>query len=385
MAYCRNVSGPSGVRNFYDKGVLSQTSTFTYPFSMTECVYTSVSNNPKGNNLFYMGRFSNSGSKINGTNGSTLTTYYEFVDAPTPLYNFNAVGVEEPLPNDLASRLFAQANPYRANILVPAFLAELKDLPKMLYDLGRLKLNKKPLYHSASQMAQDWVSYNFGWAPLIGDLVKLADFHLQTQKREKDFDKLYSGSGLARRIALESNQVRVINQAITLPQPWNESIPVRGPITRDIWGLVRYKPALTSDKTPMARPSPKQLRRILAGLNADGMTASAWELVPWSWFIDYFYDVGSFLQANAGKRYLTIERACIMIHTRIEYTHESKVKADAFGRRLTLSPGRAYKESKRRQIVFPPALPQAHLPVLSGKQLSILGSLAFMRSNNLKR
>lgn len=355
---------------------------------MQECVFTSVSTNPGGNNPFEMGRFSNSGSKLNGVFGNYVDTYYEFTDCPTELYNFTATGVTEPLPDDLVGRLFSQANPYRANILVPAFLAELRDLPKLLYDLGRLKLNKKPIYHlnsTAKQMAQDWVSYNFGWAPLIGDLVKLADFHLDAQKREKDFDKLYSGSGLARTVGLGGGPVRQHNTAISLIDPINVSIPVKGTVTREIKGFVRYKPALGPGKTPMARPSPKQLRRILSGLTFDGVTASAWELVPWSWFIDYFYDVGTFLQANAGRRYLDIERACITVHTQVAYEHSAGVYEDPLGRTVTLSPGRAFKETKLRFPVYPPSLPQAHLPVLSGKQLSILGSLAFMRSNNLRR
>jgi len=152
-----------------------------------------------------------------------------------------------------------------------------------------------------------------------------------------------------------------------------------------VWGVVRYRPALASPDSPTRRPAPPELRRILSGLTRDGVTASAWELLPWSWLIDYVYDIGGTLKANSGMRFLTVERACIMVHTTCHMSHPADSKSDAYGRTVTISPGTiTYEWKTRTPVLGPSILPQPHVPELSGSQLSILGSLAFLRSRGLK-
>lgn len=346
--------------------------------------------NPGGNNQLYLQRIKYSGSIMSGKYGTGPVSQWNYQEWPSRFYEMSASNITPPNPdlstNGLTNALFAASNPYRANILVPAFLAELRELPKLLYDLGRLKLNKRPIFNSPSDLAKAWVGANFGWAPLLGDLQKLADFHLQTAKRQKEFDQLYSSAGLVKRVNLGTKS----GASGSFDAYWGGAFsfgPLTGsaPCISKVWGVVRYRPALAPDDSPMRRPSPPELRRILSGLTRDGVTASAWELIPWSWLIDYVYDVSGALKANSGMRFLNVDRACICIHAECSMTHPADSKTDAYGRTLKVSPGTLKYEWKTRVPVYQPSIfPQPHVPELSGSQLSILGSLAFLRSRGLK-
>jgi hypothetical protein len=344
--------------------------------------------NPKGNNPFFLDRLTISGSVETGRYGAKINDFDVYNSVPSAFYRST---VQSPptfvaAPTAFVNALFAKANPYRANILLPAFLAELRELPKMIYDLGRLKKNQRPIFHGPADLAKAWVGANFGWAPLVGDLMKIADFHLQTAKREKEFDRLYSSAGLVRRVKLGNS----FSGGGSMTFSWgsyqfSRSLLATGSTQVETWGVVRYRPSRSSSGAPTRRPAPTELRRMLSGLTTDGAIASAWELLPWSWFIDYVYDVGTFLEANAGKRNLTVERACIMQHATCKMNHPGDAASDPHGRTAKLSPGtRTYEWKTRTPVAGPSALPQPHMPELSGVQLSILGSLTFLRSRGLK-
>lgn len=345
--------------------------------------------NPGGNNPWRLERQYTRDSRVNGAFGTGAGDYVSCVNHISSFYSWAPSQMPSPDwdPSVLTTRLFRAANPYRSSILLPAFLLELRDLPKMIYDLGRIKLNRKPLFHSANDIAKQWVNVNFGWAPLISDLNKLADFATNTLKREEEFDRLYSSAGLVRRVKFGLQPTRGSRTGTAY---WGNrdsgSMPVSitGTGTTEAWGVVRYRPARSASGAPVRRPDKTDLRRILRGMDSDGAIQSAWELLPWSWLIDYVYDVGGFLEANAGRRYLNVERACIMAHTKWTYSHPGDSVTDDFGRILTLTGGSREYEVKLRAPVSSPSLPTPHVPLLSGTQLSILGSLSVMRSRGLR-
>jgi len=364
---------------------------FPSPIKIRSKGYESVDSNGGnygGNNPFFLHRTRSEGSIQSGRYGDRYG-YSQYFDVPSALYSVSFTPEPPDVDNaQFTNRLFAAANPYRANILLPAFLAELRELPKLLHDLGRLKLNRKPIFHNPADLAKAWVGANFGWQPLIGDLVKLADFHLATEKRQEEFDRLYSSSGLVRRIKLRN--VTTGSRGFNFTWGENQNIPSSSVTTTGMrettsWGVVRYRPARAENGAPVRRPAPVELRRALAGLTIDGVTQSAWELVPWSWLIDYVYDVGGWLAARSSRRFLELERACIMTHVVDTITHPAFTATDDFGRSAQLSPGlKQYEWKTRTPVSSPTNLPQPHIAELSAVQLSILGSLTFLRSRGLK-
>jgi hypothetical protein len=313
----------------------------------------------------------------------------EFFTYPTTMYsNANSPGADFYVPPVDVNSIFARANPYRPEILSLAFLAELRDLPKMIRDLGRFKLNKKPIYgyRPGQGLAKEWVSLNFGWAPLVKDLLSLTDVFLGLTDRQKEIDRLYSGSGLKRRINLGTVEGGAFFDADFPPGqiPWNIMIATgSGKCQR--WAVVKYKPATDpSTGFPVHRPDIYHMRQALLGLNSVSAIASAWELLPWSWFIDYTANVGSWLASRTEGHLLTLERACLMQHFTLEATCPKQSYTDNWYNTVVLEEFKVLKETKMRTPITPGVLPTIRLPVLSGGQLSILGSLAFLRSRGLK-
>jgi hypothetical protein len=313
----------------------------------------------------------------------------EFSTYPTTLYsNATSAGADFYVPPVDVNSVFAMTNPYRPQILSLAFLAELRDLPKMIRDLGRFKLNKKPIYgyKPGQGLAKEWVSLNFGWAPLVGDLLKLTDIFLGLDDRQKEIDRLYSGSGLKRRVQLGTIEGGAFFDADFPPGqiPWKIMIATgRGSCKQ--WAVVKYKPAV-NPKTgfPIHRPDIYHMRQALLGLNSVSAIASAWELLPWSWFIDYTANVGAWLGSRTEGHLFTLERACIMQHFTQEIKCEGQSYTDDWHNTVVLDEFVMKRETKHRFPIIPGVLPTIRFPVLSGGQLSILGSLAFLRSKGLK-
>lgn len=197
---------------------------------------------------------------------------------------------------------------------------------------------------------------------------------------------MYSGNGLTRHLQLgnypgAATTIGIYGPSSPFPEPYIEATGF--PVTK-IWGMVRYLPQRSASGAPVRRPTPNGLRAMLYGLSPDGMTESIWEALPWSWFIDYTYDVGTFLAANAGRRFLDIERACLMAHTTCEIKHSSVSHTDLFGRTTTVSAGTILRETKFRSPVYPPTLPTPHIPLLSAGQLSVLGSIIHLKTRGMR-
>jgi hypothetical protein len=112
-------------------------------------------------------------------------------------------------------------------------------------------------------------------------------------------------------------------------------------------------------------------RKAVLGLTFDG--SSAWQLIPWTWLVDWCYNIGDWFKVNRNIIPAQLESVCILRHTRSEYVDEGW--SVPFGSQtLTLSRGVNFAEDKERIPTV--AYPDAQFPFLSGNQLGILGSLA---------
>lgn len=380
------VPGPTGTYTETNSQGGTSTVTRSYSRSVTKNLVVSVSTNPGGNNPFHMDSVAITGGMVSGGYGEAIA-HASFEDYPLMMYVYGtSAGASFGDGSPDVNSIFAATNPFRPQVLSLAFIAELKDLPKMIRDLGRLKLGKTPIYNNVKDIAKDWVGLNFGWKPLIGDLLSIIDVGLGLSNRQKEVDRLYSGSGLVRRLGL--------GRVSTSPWIWTEKPPGSIPWDTvifhcdwycDRWAVVRYRPSVDSQSgKPVRPPDTLQMRRILSGFTTDAAIASAWELLPWSWLIDYVYNVGSFLQSRSNGWRFELERACLMRHYTCKGESKAQSHSDQHGRAVSLSACEVTFETKTRTPIYPSALPSVRMPVLSGNQLSILGSLVTMRSRGLK-
>lgn len=390
LAKIRSTGTVSGGGSRFYSATSSFPFTRSYSCGTEQVVVDNTSGDFQTPNAFQVVRVKCSGSQMNGSYYESPSSGVHHSNTPTLLYNQNKAALQNDVtvPPGLEAKLYANASPDRADILLPVFFWELADLPYLIYYLGRRFF--EPKYNKSKGLKvvpSDWLTYNFGIAPLVADVQKMISFADAMHRREKEFKDLYSEGGLRRKVKLfeGSGPMRSIVISIlphNLGLPGN--IPINGQERVRVWGTCRYSPALLPDGSPLIAPTPNDIRRKVLGLNAANITLNIWEALPWSWLIDYFGNVSSYLGANQLGRTAVASRACIMTHRSIEYTHGSvQGQTGPAGGSISLSAGSVLIERKSRTVVNPPSLPTFPIPALSGHQLSILGSLAVLRRRKL--
>lgn len=296
----------------------------------------------------------------------------------------------------VATATQARSNPSRPDISLPNFVYELKDLPGMVRDIGRLKLKwnnlrkqGKPIDgpSSISEAANWHLATQFGWAPLISDIRKMLDFESRIDKRIDVLNRLFiQNEGLHRTVGKP-------NPKKNIPGAWSRSVSTqeRGVyietaiptviITANVlkqttstkWGSVRW----TSSTIPSNRFSNAALRKQALDLvfGANLSPTHLWNALPWSWLVDWFGNVGDFVQANYNAIPVTASLPCVMEHVRTE-TQYTRTGGPTW---VTGGSGTVVYETKRRSIV--PIGLSAALPFISARQFSILGALAIQRGS----
>jgi hypothetical protein len=80
-----------------------------------------------------------------------------------------------PSDSDTVTRLLARTNPSQPYVDPGLLAQDIYDIPKMVKDIGFYIMGgrKTP---SPKMVANGYLSWNFGWAPLIGDLQKILQF-----------------------------------------------------------------------------------------------------------------------------------------------------------------------------------------------------------------
>lgn len=348
------------------------------------------------------------GGVLNGTRLWTVPWELDtWNNLPVNLWTTSGPATFGPTLSDNNAKLAAinATSPSRDHVSLPAFIGELKDLPRMIRQAGRLLLAPKEIVDRAKRYinnpnsktgigtyvldkqlsagkraASFHLAMEFGWKPLLSDLTKLIDFQAAVEKRRKEIDRLYSKRGLKRRITLEDRKYSGIvnghlyfSEAGTVLQS-GANIHHERSIKR--WATVRWRP-LKSSPLP---PTDQQLMSAMYGLDVHGLTYAVWELLPWSWLIDYFTNVGDVLKASDNSLGATVESCCVMTHTKQEIRHPPAYWSFGTAGSVTFSGGVYTNEKKLRVIGLPSLSLNAEIPLLTGSQLSILASVAMLKS-----
>lgn len=277
------------------------------------------------------------------------------------------------LPSAGASttKLLATTNPGRAEVSLPVFIAEMRDLPhaiKSIKTIGDLLKKGKPprIRDSAGQI----LSWEFGWRPLLDDLRKITQLSDHVAERSKEIERLYSKGGLKRRLKLITDSAHEEVSNLPIESRLGTVIRVREErhtfVTR--WGTVRWLP------TSLPPKSSNDVRR-LAMKAVWGLSLQAedvWNILPWTWLIDWSSNVGEYLGAHSNRVPAKATGVNIMTQTltNINWTRLSTNWAKG-------GEGVATFETKER--VQSASTIDAHLPFLNSRRLSILGSLAITR------
>lgn len=200
------------------------------------------------------------------------------------------------------ARTYAAIRQLQVVVSGPTFLGEmrqtLRQLRRPLGALGksswdyveRVKRNRK-LFPPGSRgldgwsksLSEAWLEYSFGWVPLLADIAGFREAYnsLLDQTRVERFS-----------VGASSSRIRT--------EVWEDSSPTSGNLflwckkyTRTVdTHQVRYRGAVVAQA---ATTSKDRLARF--GFTPSEFVPTAWELLPWSFLIDYFVNVDDLITA----------------------------------------------------------------------------------------
>lgn len=270
------------------------------------------------------------------------------------------------------SKLLARTNPNRVASSIPQFIGELKDVPNM-FRLQASNLAATRPKKFGSTVGGAYLQWKFGWEPLIRDIQNFLDGQRLVDQRVKELQNLYKNGGISRRLNLASGSAGYEDVLSILSFP--SSTILYGKMSRITkgrqWGTVRWIP--TAIPTDLSNESLRKLARdAVFGLGGVHIS-DVWELLPWSWMVDWCSNIGDWLQAKRNKIPVVPRDICIMQY------RETKTTWSRTDQNLWVSGGDGTCILETKERFLGSGSLSASIPFLNGGQLSILGALAATR------
>lgn len=135
-----------------------------------------------------------------------------------------------------------------------------------------------------------------------------------------------------------------------------------------VWGTAWWTPNPSYEVPSLAPELRDEARRLVLGIGSTkdtGYIADAWELLPWSWFADWFGNFSDHLDVHLNQAVATASQVWLMQHL---FTSSSTFLSGHTGVKQSF-----INETKRRQLVSPQF--EMTMPILSVSQVSILTDL----------
>jgi len=228
------------------------------------------------------------------------------------------------------------------------FTGELRDwlpnLPKKLYAaLGSLLAKKQAAKRQQgySGLGDAWLNVHFGWIPLLKDIRDMYELHQSLDKRLAQIVR-DNGKGIRRQNEIRNStetKIEIDTSSSSIFGGWWQGPPglstgssrfIRSVSTVDrIWYSARYRyyiPDVGSSQWT------KEATRALYGANITPEVV--WNLLPWSWLSDWFFNFGDIL-SNASSNAvdnLTADYAYVMRTQETEYVYDGWSKVDGSGK-----------------------------------------------------
>lgn len=316
-----------------------------------------------------------SGRAYNDSNGKIYT------HDNTPFYQGTG---EVPNQNLLPEKtgweldLIAGTNPSRPVFTPPQVLQDIITLPKLLRETGAL-IRKPAKLLSPKEAANAHLAARFGWFPLIEDLIKVLNLQKTILKRNKELNDLYSGKGIKRRL-------KFANESVTTKQKANWPMYGAGLITVDVhtvvrkdqWGTISWHPTSPPPFHPDDEGRNKFALKLALGLTVEGMAKGAWDVIPWTWLLGWFTNIGKYTLYYSNTVPAKHSGACLM-NRMVSTSFPGMVKV-AGSKFYLLEPSGTYVDAWRtRKVGSAVVLPGFNMPYLDMSKLSVLASLFVQR------
>lgn len=339
----------------------------TYPITDEYSDLSDVNHEPD-NGPFHVNYGHFSGGLINGRQpDSTVWTNY-IADIFEGLRSF---GHTQPAgsPDDiLAATLGAKAtNPSRPYVDIPSEFFQLHDIATAL----KHQMQKFSL---AIGGASAFVGTEFGVNPLLGDLEKLLKLKGAINKRVGELMRLHDNGGLKRTVQVFKGSFSA-SDFDQLMQSNFGFYTSRGRYcsSEEVRVHCRWVPSsiffpFEHDDSPLI----DQAKKAVTGWTID--MATAWQLIPWTWLLDWCGSVSDYLYATRNVVGAKLSSVSVMRHQRSEWTWApSNVNGTA-----QVGAAHAFRDTKDRKLST--VFPEASLPFLNESQMGILAGLSVLKN-----
>lgn len=237
----------------------------------------------------------------------TGTVMAAFDNTTTASPSFLPAAVSNAVLVGAGTKGVAMALPNSPMIDLATFIGEMRDLPKF-YSPAKWKAALKNLRKLPRRTAEDYLNFEFGWKPLISEIL---DFHKATEKADQRLNSFVKNSGKRirrRRTVLSTSSTTTSSEvgSTVYPSPplavdyWQNPTAV-GTRTKVVQAnteatfsgcFTYYLPPVNTEFQRDKRR--KRLRRYLTGLEVNPDVL--WNLAPWSWAADWIGNMGSIMK-----------------------------------------------------------------------------------------
>jgi hypothetical protein len=254
-------------------------------------------------------------------------------------------------------------------------IGELLSVGPLLKDEFSKRLNKMlkkvPKFKSLQHLAKMHLMTQFGIVPLLSDVETLMQFQKLVDDRVGEIERLRT-RGLRRTVALwEGTTSGTVNGQLVQSQGASGLSVNLAKLTKvEISGHVRWYANSNWLKSDAAVRN--VVKRTIAGYRMD--PAAVYELLPWSWLIDYFFNLGTLVKATRNNFDASHDQVRLITRTSTVTTGSWD---DANSGTIQVSPFIGTRTSIWRR----PATPSlsAQIGFLDGRQLSILGAVSVLK------
>jgi hypothetical protein len=355
-----------------DAGTVTNSSLLSYNAVMDDVIETTSA---RPDHLLSLSQTDNEYMNgINGVahNGGYTVTYTNYM----PAIPIGHLTTDVPaISGSDFNKVIGRSNPSRPGLSPLELIQDLVDIPKQLMDIGKVLRRPRSLL-SAGEIANQNLSIQFGWLPLIRDVQSLFSFQASVNRRLKELYGLYhSGKGLHRTIHLDRGSANSDRGLITLASNAGGSVVAR--VERSTfaekWGAARWLPASPTVYNPSDDELIRKARQVAAGLTVEGIYQGLWNVLPWTWLVDWFGGVGEFASSYSN----TLPAACTSCTVMLHIQTEDRYVITSRPTGVTGGDGSVFLHTKSRSVGTSSLT--AYLPIISASDLSILSSLFIQR------
>ena len=303
--------------------------------------------------------------------------YTEFEDWPIVVSKGTVSNVPLPAPSGWALDLVARTNPSRPVVTPLTLLQDLIELPRMLRDLPTLISRKRGIL-TAKGASNAYLSTIFGWMPFVEDIKKLLDLSSDIDKRAMELNRLYSSGGLRRKITLGGDhQVGRVEETLSGQGSAVIYIPVSVSVERTMWATIRWKPTQLVPHHPGDAKVRQLARQVVSGMTSEGLAKGLWDVLPWTWMVNWFTNVGNYALAQSNTVPAQHMSKNFMSQVKVTWTPGPSRPVNVLSDQTSIHCDQTYVQKTR--IPSSGVTPGFQLPFIDSKRLSVLSALAIQR------